>query len=280
MEQNEEYVNLFEHLKKLRLSKNISLKSIAQDSRIQLSYLEAIESGEYEKIPEVYDKLFFQTYISYLNVDDPEKYLAEFKALRKEIYYPTPTTTIQRIKTSTEKNNAFFNLKTLFFFGPVVLIVAVLVFFAMNSEMIDTGSGEVVKELPVRKIVAEIEARNSKKNDSLAALVGDSLKGKNVNISLTAVETTWLRFIKDSKDTSEYTLHAGNKIAIKADSTVHFLVGNAAGLKFNINGVDEGLLGKEGEVISYLKITPTGITAKRIKVLTKKGGANDTTGTN
>ncbi|KAA3617407.1 MAG: DUF4115 domain-containing protein [Calditrichaeota bacterium] len=277
MEQNEEYGNLFEHLKKIRLKKNISLKTIAQDSRIQLSYLEAIESGEFEKIPEVYDKLFFQTYISYLNVDEPEKYLAEFKALRKEIYYPTPTTTIQRIKTTREKNNSIFNLRTLFFAGPVVLIVIILGFLAWNSKLTGDSSEEKVKELPVRKIVAEIEAKEQAKIDSVKEVTREINNTSNVIIDVSAVDTTWLRFIKDKKDTLEYTLYTGNTINISADSVVQFLIGNASGLEFNINGENKGALGNEGEVISYMAVTPEGIRDIRKKIINKQEVVNDTT---
>ena len=79
MDKDAEFINIFDELKNIRTQKGISLETISKDSRIQLSYLQAIESGEFEKIPEVYDKLFFQTYLSYLNIDDPEKYIKEFK---------------------------------------------------------------------------------------------------------------------------------------------------------------------------------------------------------
>ncbi len=280
MEQNEKYENLFEHLKKIRLSKNISLKTIAQDSRIQISYLEAIESGEFEKIPEVYDKLFFQTYISYLNVDDPDKYLLEFKALRKEIYYPTPTTTIQRIKTSNEKSNYLFNLRTLFFVGPVVLIVLIISFLAWNSKSAGDSSDEKVKELPVRKIVEDIEAKDKAKSDSLSRATQAKVEIDSVNIAINAIERTWLRFVKDNKDTLEYTLNVGNSLTIKADSSVQFLIGNAAGLEFKINDIDKGVLGKKGEVITYLKVTPEGIAVKQTKVVNINEAQNDTTAFN
>jgi transcriptional regulator with XRE-family HTH domain len=267
MEQNEKYINLFEQLKKIRLSKNISLKTIARDSRIQVSYLEAIESGEFEKIPEVYDKLFFQTYISYLNVDEPDKYLAEFKALRKEIYYPTPTTTIQRIKTINTKKNTFLNLKTVFFVGPAVLLVIIIGFLAWNSKLVGDSSDGKIKELPVRKIVEDIEAKEKAISDSLFNVANESkeIRSGSVSISMTAIDTTWLRYVKDNKDTIEYTMHPGNTISIEADSSVQFLIGNAGGVNFSINGVNKGLLGKKGEVVSYLKVTPNGIAAMRTK---------------
>ena len=74
-------------------------------------------------------------------------------------------------------------------------------------------------------------------------------------------------------------LQEGNKIAVEADSTLHFLVGNASGLEFTINGIEKGLLGKKGEVISYLKITRKGIVGQRIKDLNTKN-TDETSGIN
>ncbi|MCB0283117.1 MAG: DUF4115 domain-containing protein [Calditrichae bacterium] len=280
MDNAEDKLNLFERLKNIRVEKGISLDNISKDSRIQKNYLEAIESGEFEKIPDVYDKLFFQTYLSYLNVEDPEKYISEFRALRKEIFYPTPTTTIQRIKTNRAKGHPVFNLRMLFVAGPILLIAVILGFMAWNSTSVGTdNSDERVKELPVRKIVAEINATERAKKDSVEKLINEQKSLGKVNVSVSAIDRTWLRFIKDKSDTTEYMLYPKNKIDISADSTLRFLVGNAAGVSFVINGEEAGVLGKSGEVISYLKITSKGIVEKRLKEISAKEN-NDSTGIN
>ena len=267
MSQNDESMTLFEKLKKMRLDKNISLQTIARDSRIQIQYLEAIEAGEFEKIPVVYDKLFFQTYLSYLNLENSDEYINEFKALRKEVYYPTPTTTIKRIKMSETKGHPYLNLKTLFIAGPAALIIIILGFMAWNSEIVTSSSSQKVKELPVRQVVQNIEAKEEAKADSIKSEIAKKNTAGLVSVNLNAIQRTWLRYIKDGKDTTEYMLKEGNKISVQADSTLHFLVGNAAGLEFTINGVKKGLLGKKGEVISYLKITKKGIVGQRNKDL-------------
>ena len=83
------------------------------------------------------------------------------------------------------------------------------------------------------------------------------------------MERTWLRYIKDRADTTENMLYSGNVVKINADSTIHFLVGNAAGINFTINGEQKGVLGKPGEVISYLKITKKGIVGQRMKTISE-----------
>lgn len=267
MSDNEELLEFFKNLKQIRLDKNISLKTISRDSRIQIVYLEAIETGDFNKIPTVYDKLFFQTYISYLNLENSEEYMERFKSLRKETSSPSPTTTIRKINSVEGNQHPIYNLKTLFIAAPALLIVFIIGFMALKTKNVGDTSNDKVKELPVRKIVQEYNDIEKAKEDSLKTHLQNIKNSKNVEVKLTATAKTWVRYIKDKSDTTEYMLYGGNTIDINADSTLHFLVGNASGVKFTINGQDKGYLGKAGEVISYLKITNKGIVGQRVKTI-------------
>ena len=139
---------------------------------------------------------------------------------------------------------------------------------AINSITVKDNDSEPVKELAVRDIVNKIELKNKAKKDSI--IQQSQLDKKNVFINIKAVDRTWLRFIKDHADTNEYLLTSGNRLDIQADSLVEFLVGNANGLKFKINSNNVGVLGKPGEVITYLKITPKGIIDKKIKKVARR----------
>ena len=61
--------DIFKRLKLIREEKNISLEEISKSTRIRISYLEAIENGDFDKIPSVYDKLFFQSYLEAIKVE-------------------------------------------------------------------------------------------------------------------------------------------------------------------------------------------------------------------
>ncbi len=260
MSKNKESENIFQELQLIREKEGLTLEYIAKDSRIQIDYLKYIESGEFEKLPDVYDKLFFQTYLSYLKVENPEYYLDEFKKLRKELYYPTPTTTIRQIQSKELQVHPIFNLKTMFFAIPAILIITLVIFLISNTQIADDNQADV-RELPVRQIADTLKKayfQDTKKDTS------DVIKSI-VSVNISAVDTTWLRFIKDNKDTVEYTLYIGNKLDISADSSLRFIIGNAGGLNFIINDSSYGIIGKPGEVITSMLITPRGIAFKRIK---------------
>ncbi len=257
MEQNPEQNDIFAELRQIRQEKQISLEAIAKDSRIQLRYLEAIEHGEFEKIPEVYDKLFFQTYLSYLQLEDPQRFLDAFRRHRKALFHPTPTTTLQKILIREEHSHPIFNLKTLFFGGPIIILIALIAFFIWNSRTVE-GEQKLVRELPVREIAEELDKQANPP-------VAEKQQSTKVNVEIVAVDTTWLRYIVDRSDTTEFTLWTGNKRAVEADSVISFLVGNAAGIQFNVNGDSLGALGKRGEIITYLKVDRSGVAELRKK---------------
>lgn len=272
MDEQEKSQSLFERLKQIRIKKNLDLKTISKKSRIHLKYLKAIESGEIDQIPEVYDKLFFQTYVSFLDLEDTEQFFAEFRSIRKQIR-PGYSTTINNIKTIASDPEKSSRLKKMYIILPIIVLVLIISIMAINSITVKDNDSEPVKELAVRDIVNKIELKNKAKKDSI--IQQSQLNKKNVSVNIKAVDRTWLRFIKDHADTNEYLLTPGNRLDIQADSLVEFLVGNANGLRFKINSNNVGVLGKPGEVITYLKVTPKGIIDKRIKKVARRAKKSD-----
>jgi cytoskeletal protein RodZ len=276
MENNEELnETLFEKLKAIRIKKNIELEKIAQKTRINIKYLEAIESGNIKNIPEVYDKLFFQTYLSSLNVKNPDEYLDAYYKIRKEAR-PQYTTTIQKINSIKTDTKRFTKLKQIYLIIPILIVVVLIVFFAMNSRTVIENDMEEVPELSVREIANEIEQKMENDSAAQKAKQGKIEKNKMVDVKISTKELTWMRLVKDRMDTSEYLLKPGNNLTVNADSTLVFLIGNAGGVSFNINGKEAGAPGNSSEIVSYMKITSKGIVEKRLKKATRKEAIADT----
>lgn len=64
-------LTLGEKLRNLRNEKRISLNEVSRSTRIQIKYLEYLEDGDYEKLPEdVYIKGFLRSYAEFLGVDE------------------------------------------------------------------------------------------------------------------------------------------------------------------------------------------------------------------
>ena len=55
---NDTNIKFYEKLKKERTTKKISLKEISEYTKINMSYLESLENGDFDVLPSVYSRLF------------------------------------------------------------------------------------------------------------------------------------------------------------------------------------------------------------------------------
>ena len=66
---NQENMLFFEELKKIRKSKKITLKEISEYTKINITYLESLELGNFDVLPNVYTRLFLRSYCKYIGID-------------------------------------------------------------------------------------------------------------------------------------------------------------------------------------------------------------------
>ncbi|MEE9119277.1 MAG: RodZ domain-containing protein [Calditrichia bacterium] len=273
MENSTEHKNLFEKLKEIRIEKGIRFETITEKSRIQVKYLQALEEGDLLSIPEVYDKLFFRSYLKALSVEDEEVYFEEFLNIRREIRVDKTTTTIQISESAKDTDKKIFSNRNLFVIMPVVLIIVVLAFLLINTEMIGTSSEGKVQEIDIKNVVQRIEAKEQAKFDSLR--LAEQLKLDSLNmlkpdslglaLRINAKRKTWFRIIADKSDTSEYLLNPGQNVTASANRTFEFLIGRADGLIFNLNGKVLNKTGTDSSVVRYMRIDSSGIAVKILK---------------
>lgn len=266
--------DIFKILKSIRIENKLNLEDIAAKTRIRLSYLQAIENGEIDKIPSVYDKLFFQTYLEAIRVDNPDYYMDAFQQLRKGSRSGDPTT-ITTLRTVKPETHSLVKKRFLYVGIPILLTVVIIIILALYSKRVDSPATEEVMEVQVQDIVDELEARDKMRQDSLEAVQQKQRDG--VIVDLRALEVTWLRLVTDKADTTEMLLQVSDSVTVKADSVMEFLIGKASGLNFRINGDETGVIGKKGEIITNLTITKDGIIRKRVKTAATRGMTNDST---
>ncbi len=265
MENEDRELTLFELLKAAREKQKLTLKDISQKSRIHIKYLEAIESGNYKDIPAVYDKLFFQTYISFLDINDKEKLMEEYRVIRGERQLPDKFSDRANKTGSGDKAGSGNQIKKIYFIIPTAVLIIIVLILAMYTKDADEQGAPPVKELSVKEVVAEYNKEEEAKKAAEQALKDSIAQAGKLNVDIFGLEKTWMRVIKDHKDTTEYLLKPDDKVALSADSVMTFLIGNANGLKLSVNGKDEGKVGNKGEIITFMKVTSQGIVAKKVK---------------
>ena len=262
MEDSNKQKNLFEELKNIRIQKGISLESLAESSRIQLKYLEALEEGNLLDIPAVYDKLFFRSYIKALKVDNEEKSFEEFLDIRKHIRIDKTTSVINISTSSEDTEKKIFSHRNIFVALPIVLIIAVIAFLLVNTQMIGNSIEGRVQEINIKNVVERIEAEEKAKLDSIK--LKQQIKS-GLSLKVNATKKTWFRVVSDKSDTTEYLLQAGQQIDTRADKTFEFLIGRADGLNLVLNGTSLGAIGTDSSVVRYMLIDSSGVVIKLFK---------------
>jgi transcriptional regulator with XRE-family HTH domain len=265
MENEDRELTLFELLKATREKQKLTLKDISRKSRIHIKYLEAIESGNYKDIPAVYDKLFFQTYISFLDVDDKEKLMEEYRVIRGERQLPDKFNDRVNKINNGGSADSLNHIKKIYFIIPTAILIVIVLILAMYTKDADEQGAPPVKELSVKEVVAEYNKEEEAKKAAEQALKDSIAQAGKLNVDIIGLEKTWMRVIKDHKDTTEYLLKLDDKVTLSADSVMTFLIGNANGLKLSVNGKEGEKVGNKGEIITFMKVTSEGIVAKKIK---------------
>ena len=72
MDNKKQEIVFFEKMRSIRKNNDIELKEISDNTKINLRYLELIEKGDFDSLPNIYVRLFIRTYADYLNLDTKE----------------------------------------------------------------------------------------------------------------------------------------------------------------------------------------------------------------
>jgi transcriptional regulator with XRE-family HTH domain len=78
-----------------------------------------------------------------------------------------------------------------------------------------------------------------------AAMAGEPV----VRVALVAEDVSWLRVVADGRRVFEGFIRAGERREWEATTSLQLVIGNAGGVRVQVNGRDLGLLGAPGEVV-------------------------------
>jgi len=271
-----------EQLRKARLKKGVSLQQMAARTRIDLKFLEAIDTGNFSFLPDLYVKAFIKQYAKAVDLDEQEtlkkyedviagkvieddepKSLLEQKI---EISNTQPEPEIEKpipifdgsspaSKTPVNNDDKKKKLRVLIYSAGVVL-AGVIIFFALMNR----SSTIVVEELPYEKVLEESSARyqvGEEKVDSTPVVFNsDSLTLQFVNAD--SIDSAWVMVIYDDLKKEDFLLYPKNTKTIHAIDNFKFTLGNSGVILLRLDDQLLNFDGKRGSVRHY-EITRKGI---------------------
>jgi cytoskeleton protein RodZ len=253
-----------EELAQARLAKGISLIDISADTRINLKFLEAIERGQFQILPQTYIRAFLREYALIVDMD-PQDVLQRYKIARQENpsrksdEIATPSTSPQTnvfIEDIKNQRIVFSPLQRNLAFGALLAIVVTLVIVLANMNT-NSGSDRPVTEIPFDRVIRESEAVSlpppSAPIDSAPVFIAP--KKDSLRLVITTLDSVWISLLIDGVKGEEYLFAPNRKRIWMANERFVVTMGNAGGATFQLNGKDIGTLGKRGAVVRNAVIT-------------------------
>lgn len=274
-------------LRREREKQKFSLKDVEQGTSIRSVYIDAIEKGEYDKLPgEVYAKGFIKNYANFLNLNGEElvrQFVMEISTVADtaeenpavkdpnfnssiaatNIGSKYQTDQIANKKSETESDSKKY-------LAAAIAFIAIIIggifygFSGSDSENVTVAQSEV-KNTPVETSKVETPKIEEKQAETPATVetqkpvetpapeiqtvAAAPAPVEGVNLQATFSGDCWTRVIVDGTMFYEGMISAGESFDWKGNQSVSVLLGNAGAVQFVMNGQSVGAIGGYGDVV-------------------------------
>ena len=279
--------NNSEDLKKIREDKGLSFDDLYQRTRVRAVYLQAIENKEFNALPlPVYAKNFIKIYAGALGIDS-EPLIKEYEdylhSLTDNIVQPENQTGEKSSFTGIKGKKTYLVIAFILIavivvqwliskqhesspdiINPAAIKTNALQYDKERNAGANIPSGQNIgvnavvqtKDIPPSPVKDKTSAAGVKKETQttseqvlpIAVNVQDASDKDAAQLSIRAIEETWLRVKPEQNPSFQVLLKAGEKFEYRAKS-FEIDIGNAGGIKLKFKGKDIENLGKRGEVV-------------------------------
>jgi cytoskeleton protein RodZ len=262
-------------LRQAREQRGLSLDEVSTKTRVQRRYLQALEEGTVDKLPEpVYARGFLKRYADFLDLDS---------AGMAERYFPMADIRKQggfgpRLMPPSPKPTNWLGYTV----GVVVAVIGLSTFFALGNNRNSPSTSTTVpasgksEPSPLEKIVksagASIQGSNPAPSKSTPTLMNQMAAApqaagvqqpiltppsvtpvptaeKPVQVAVKVAADTWVRVSADGRTVFQGVLPKGALRNWSAKQSVKFRTGNAGGILVSHNQKAIGPLGAPGKVV-------------------------------
>lgn len=240
---------LGQYLRSARESKDIDLRDAAQQTRIGLNYLKALEDEDFSKLPgEVFVKGFLKNYSRFLKLDEAET-LAKYAELRpKQAPAAAGSSVADPDKKSVPAAPESASRETPvepFVWGAVITISLLVLLFTA---------------LPVKRLTS---MHKTEKQQETPVASGDALHAQlgsdKLYLEVVAMDDTWLLVRTDTSPQKKAVLKKGESLIWSASDRFLLSYGKASALKLLLNGEELSVRSTADAPVRDLTITHTGI---------------------
>lgn len=261
-------VSLGAKLASERKERGLTLEDVAERTRIPMRYLQAIETGNSQQLPEpVYVRAFIRKYGDLVELDG-QALIQQLQPVSATVAAPRTTSPIERASASIAKPTPRpFHLWLLY--GAVVLVAVGGLSYLQRStgpqaipqkvatpqvkpqappaqtRVVSRPPGPAVAPVPAvtpGPAVAPVPAAGTSPAPAPAGATP-------IQMQVALKERSWVRVTADGRTAFEGELPQGTRRDWQAKTQLSVRAGNAGGVVLTLNAQDLGQMGKSGQVV-------------------------------
>ncbi len=225
-----------ENLRRERELRGISLREIADATKISVRFLQALEQDRVDVLPGgLFPRAFVRQYARHLGLDQ-ERLVADFLYVHGD----------KAVEKNPPPPRRWTPPRGLFFVAAVVIAAAALSLRRGTSE----HGGRLSPPAPTAVVRPADRVYPPPANPGPPEAPPESLV-----LTLTAQQNCWVQVQADGQTVIDRVLSQGESETLEAHGEIVLSVGNAGGLAFRVNDRPGMPLGKSGEVRRNIVIT-------------------------
>ncbi|MBN1222631.1 MAG: helix-turn-helix domain-containing protein [Candidatus Aminicenantes bacterium] len=231
-------------LKRERELRGISLKEIADSTKINIRFLQALEDDRLDILPEkFFVRGIIREYAKYLGLDENDVLNKYHEALQNEKHEREVK---KRLGPGLPKN--IINAVRLAALGAFLIAVLIGLFFIFGkSKSTPPPDKSEPEAMAQEQIVSPVEVIETPKVEEK--------EPEELNLEFTFHQDTWIQIYADGEKVYSGIRLQGGKYQAKAKKEMVIDLGNAGGLSYTINGKPGIPFGRPGSVEKDIRIT-------------------------
>jgi len=235
--------SLGQELKRERELRGISLKEIANSTKINLKFLQALENDELEILPgKFFIKGILSAYAKCLGLEKEyvlNKYYEDFLLKEQDL---------EKEEIKEKSSPSVFPRKLNFFSLVFISVLLFLIFISFYFISRPRKSSESPQETQITVPFQEAEPIPPPKELPKLEDV------KELGLEITFLYDTWIQVYADGELVLDGLKKEGEQASVKAGEELTLNLGNAGGISYSLNGKKGRSLGRLGDVVKNIKI--------------------------
>lgn len=246
-----------EFFKRVRETKGLTIDEVAAKTRINPDFLKMLEIGNYSMLPDqVFAKGFVRSYASSLGLDkdDAIRRFVESAGTFYEKQIRIERLRLRQVEDNRRKNDS---RKVVLSAIGVALLAMVLLFTQEQLPLVKDHP--LIKQQPPKPFssAAPPEANTLQTQSEQVEVPGPAVglprqagsAGREpLELTLEALELSWVVVEADGRSPHEALLRPGERVTWTASDQFVLTLGNAGGVRVELNGVPQGPFGASGVV--------------------------------